>query len=78
MFLSILKNKSLDGTKVLGNQGITYRTFKETLVHLKKQKIMNMTGDFEEIDDLGKKAKKATQGNQQPLFLTILVETLLN
>ena len=62
LFLSILKNKSLDGTKVLGNQGITYRTFKETLVHLKKQKIMNMTGDFEEIDDLGKKARKATQG----------------
>ena len=30
LFLSILKNKSLDGTKVLGNQGITYRTFKET------------------------------------------------
>jgi ATP-dependent Clp protease ATP-binding subunit ClpC len=62
LFLSILKNKSLDGTKVLGNQGITYRTFKETLLHLKKQKIMNMTGDFEEIDDLGKKAKKAAQG----------------
>ena len=62
LFLSILKNKSLEGTKVLGNQGITYRTFKETLVHLKKQKIMNMTGDFEEIDDLGKKAKKAAQG----------------
>lgn len=62
LFLSILKNKSLEGTKVLGNQGITYRTFKETLLHLKKQKIMNMTGDFEEIDDLGKKAKKAAQG----------------
>ena len=62
LFLSILKNKSLEGTKVLGNQGITYRTFKETLVHLKKQKIMNMTGDFEEIDDLGKKAKKVAQG----------------
>jgi len=62
LFLSILKNKSLEGTKVLGNQGITYRTFKETLVHLKKQKIMNMTGDFEEIDDLGKKAKRAAQG----------------
>ena len=62
LFLSILKNKSLDGTKVLGNQGITYRTFKETLVYLNKQKIMNMTGDFEEIDDFGKKAKKVTQG----------------
>lgn len=62
LFLSILKNRSLDGTKVLGNQGITYRTFKETLLNLKQQKINNMTGDFEEIDDLGKKAKKATQG----------------
>lgn len=60
--LSILKNRTLDGTKVLGNQGITYRTFKETLVHLKEQKIMNMTGDFEELDDFGKKAKKASQG----------------
>lgn len=62
MVLSILKNRTLDGTKVLGNQGITYRTFKETLVHLKEQKIMNMTGDFEELDDFGKKAKKASQG----------------
>ena len=62
LFLSILKNKTLDVTKVLGNQGITYRTFKETLVNLKKQKLMNMTGDFEELDDFGKKAKKATQG----------------
>ena len=62
LFLSILKNKTLDGTKVLGNQGITYRTFKETLLHLKQQKIMNMTGDFEEMDDFNKKAKKATQG----------------
>ena len=62
LFLSILKNKTLDVTKVLGNQGITYRTFKETLVNLKKQKLMSMTGDFEELDDLGKKAKKATQG----------------
>ena len=62
LVLSILKNKTLDGTKVLGNQGITYRTFKETLVHLKEQKIVNMTGEFEELDDFGKKAKKASQG----------------
>jgi ATP-dependent Clp protease ATP-binding subunit ClpC len=60
--LSILKNRTLDGTKVLGNQGITYRTFKETLLNLKEQKIINMTGDFEEIEDYGKKAKKASQG----------------
>jgi ATP-dependent Clp protease ATP-binding subunit ClpC len=62
LVLSILKNKSLDVTKILGNQGITYRTFRETLLHLKQQKIKSMTGDFDELDDLGKKAKKATQG----------------
>lgn len=62
LVLSILKNRSLDGTKVLGNQGITYRTFRETLLNLKEQKTINMTGDFEELDDYGKKAKKASQG----------------
>ena len=63
LMLAILKNRSLDGTKVLGNQGITYRTFKETLLYLKQQKInMNMSGDFEELDDYSKKAKKASQG----------------
>ena len=62
LVLSILKNKTLDGTKVLGNQGITYRTFRETLLNLKEQKITNMTGDFEELDDFNKKAKKASQG----------------
>jgi len=60
--LAILKNKTLDVTKVLGNQGITYKTFRETLLNLKKETIMNTTGDFDEIDDLGKKQKKMTQG----------------
>ena len=45
LVLSILKNKTLDGTKVLGNQGITYRTFRETLLNLKEQKITNMTAN---------------------------------
>jgi len=61
--LAILKNRSLDGTKVLGNHGITYRTFKKTLLHLKEQKIINnMAGEYDEMDDYSRKAKKATQG----------------
>jgi ATP-dependent Clp protease ATP-binding subunit ClpC len=60
--LAILKNKTLDVTKVLGTQGITYKTFKETLLNLKKETIMNTSGDFEEMDELGKKQKKMTQG----------------
>jgi ATP-dependent Clp protease ATP-binding subunit ClpC len=62
LFLSILKNKNLDVTKFLGSFGITYRTFKETLLNLKTQKTINMTGEYEEMDDLGKKSKKITQG----------------
>ena len=62
LFLAILKNKTLDCTKVLGNQGITYNTFKETLLNLKKQKTMGMTEDFEEMDEFNKKVKKAAQG----------------
>lgn len=61
LFLAILKNKTLDVTKVLGNQGITYKTFRETLLNLKKEKIMNTTGDFDEIDDSGKKQKRNPQ-----------------
>lgn len=60
--LAILKNKSLEITKLLGNQGITYKTFRETLLNIKKEKIMNTAGDFDELDDLSKKQKKATQG----------------
>ena len=60
--LAMLKNKTLDITKVLGNQGITYKTFRETLLNIKKEKIMNTAGDFEELDDLNKKQKKMTQG----------------
>jgi ATP-dependent Clp protease ATP-binding subunit ClpC len=57
IFLAILKNRSLDGTRVLGNQGITYNTFKETLLEIKKE-TMSMA-EFEDMDDdnFGKKTK---------------------
>jgi len=46
--LAILKNKTLDVTKVLGNQGITYKTFRETLLNLKKEKIIFYMFPFSE------------------------------
>lgn len=61
ILLSILKNKSLDGTKVLGFQGITYKTVKETLKQIKKETTMSVTGDYEETDNLkGKKPSSNT------------------
>jgi ATP-dependent Clp protease ATP-binding subunit ClpC len=61
LFLAILKNKTLEGTRVLGNKGITYKTFKETLIQIKTEN-MSMTGDFDELDDdFGKKMKKNTK-----------------
>ena len=62
VFLAILKNKSLNGTKVLGNKGITYKTFKETLLETKQEINMSMTDGFEEMDDnFGKKTKKTSK-----------------
>lgn len=59
VFLSILRNESLDGTRVLGNKGITYKTFRETLLQTKKEIESMMTGDYDENEeDFGKKLKK--------------------
>jgi|TARA_R110000803_G_scaffold92768_1_gene160278 ATP-dependent Clp protease ATP-binding subunit ClpC len=47
--LSLLKNKSLDGTKVLIHQDITYKNFNKKLKETKKQKNMSgITDDFNE------------------------------
>jgi len=66
--LAILKNKTLDVTKVLGNQGITYKTFRETLLNLKKEKIMNTTGDFDEIDETKKNKKTNHSRSATPIL----------
>jgi ATP-dependent Clp protease ATP-binding subunit ClpC len=62
IFLAILKNQSLEGTRVLGNKGITYRTFKETLLETKQEINMSMTDGYDEMDDdFGKKMKKSSK-----------------
>ena len=52
LLLSLLKNKTLDCSKVLFLQGITYKTVKSTLIELKKENDMSgITDDFNERGD---------------------------
>jgi ATP-dependent Clp protease ATP-binding subunit ClpC len=69
VFLAILKNRSLEGTRVLGNKGITYKTFKETLLEI-KQENMSMTGDFdnEMDDDFSRKMKSKSPKSTTPIL----------
>jgi len=68
IFLSILKNRSLEGTRVLGNQGITYNTFKETLIEIKEE-TMSMA-EYEDMDDdnFSKKMKNKTSKSKTPIL----------
>ncbi|MHA2403698.1 MAG: ATP-dependent Clp protease ATP-binding subunit, partial [Candidatus Kariarchaeaceae archaeon] len=59
LMLAILKNKTLDGTRLLGNQGITYKTFKKTLSQIKNEISMSMTGEY---DDMGGLKSSKTKG----------------
>ena len=64
IFLAILKNRTLEGTKVLGSRGITYKTFKDTLLKFKEETTMSMTDGYDEMDDdFGKKIKKSEKSN---------------
>ena len=57
LMLSILKEKELDCTKVLFNQGLDYRVFKKKITEIKKQINMNIADDNDEMDNLkGKKS----------------------
>jgi len=68
LFLAILKNRTLDGTRVLGNQGVTYNTFKETLLEIKKE-TMNTDG-YDEMDneDFSKKVKSKSGKSTTPIL----------
>jgi ATP-dependent Clp protease ATP-binding subunit ClpC len=67
VFLSILKNRTLEGTRVLGNQGITYNTFKETLIEIKEE-TMSMA-EYEDMDDdFAKKSKSKTSKSKTPIL----------
>jgi ATP-dependent Clp protease ATP-binding subunit ClpC len=66
LMLAILKDRELDCTKVLNNQGIDYNSFKNTLLEIKKEINMSMTDDFEEVG--GVKGKKSSTKSDTPIL----------
>ena len=66
LMLSILRDKEIDCVKVLNNQNIDYKIFKDKLVQIKKQINMSMTDDFEEIG--GSKIKKNNGKSTTPIL----------
>lgn len=69
IFLSILRVKSLEITKMLGNRGITHKTFKQTLLEIKQEKNMSMTDGYDEMDDdFQKKMKNKSPKSSTPIL----------
>lgn len=66
IMLSILKNKTIGGTRILGQHGITYKTFKKTLKQIKKEINMNITGDYDETS--GPKSTKSLGKTNTPVL----------
>jgi ATP-dependent Clp protease ATP-binding subunit ClpC len=66
LMLSILRDREIDCVKVLHNQNIDYKNFKDKLVQIKKQINMSMTDDFEEIG--GSKIKKNNGKSTTPIL----------
>lgn len=67
LMLAILKNKSLDCTKVLINQGVDYKSFKNTLLEIKKEINMGITDDYDEMENL--KGKSSTSNKSKTPIL---------
>jgi ATP-dependent Clp protease ATP-binding subunit ClpC len=66
IMLSILKNKTIISTRILGQHGITYKTFKNTLSQLKTEINMSITGDYDEIG--GGKSTKTNGKSRTPIL----------
>jgi len=66
IMLAILKNRTLDGTRLLGQQGITYKTFKRTLSQIKNEINMSITGDYDEMG--GAKSSKTKGKSSTPVL----------
>jgi ATP-dependent Clp protease ATP-binding subunit ClpC len=62
ILLSILSNRTLTITKIMSTLGITYKTFKETLLTIKKEISMSITGDFDEIENQKQTKSKSKTG----------------
>lgn len=66
LMLAILKDRELDCTKVLNNQGIDYKNFKNTLLEIKREINMSMTEDFDDVG--GFKGKKNNPKSKTPIL----------
>jgi ATP-dependent Clp protease ATP-binding subunit ClpC len=66
LMLSLLKIKELDCTKVLFLQGITYKTFKETLKQIQKE--INMSGIADDYNEGMKDSKKPKSKSSTPVL----------
>ena len=66
LMLAILKDRELDCTKVLTNQGVNYKSFKETLLEIKKEINMSITDDYGDMDNL--KGKKTGSKSNTPIL----------
>jgi ATP-dependent Clp protease ATP-binding subunit ClpC len=66
LLLSILKNKTLNCSKVLFLQGITYKTYKRTLTQIKKE--INMSGIAGDYNDGATEGKKTTSKSKTPVL----------
>jgi ATP-dependent Clp protease ATP-binding subunit ClpC len=66
LMLSILKNKTLDCSKVFFLQGITYKTFKETLKQIKKE--INMSGIADDYNEGSRDSNKSSSRSKTPVL----------
>ena len=66
LMLAILKDKELDCTKVLKNQGIDYKNFKNTLLEIKKEINMGITEDYDDMERI--KGKRTGEKSATPIL----------
>jgi ATP-dependent Clp protease ATP-binding subunit ClpC len=66
LMLAILKDKEIDSTKVLLNQGLDYKSFKNKIIEIKNKINMNITDGNEEME--GFKGKKSNGKSTTPIL----------
>lgn len=66
LLLSLLKNRSLDCSKILFLQGITYKTVKSTLIEIKKEN--DMSGIADEFNERSESKGKSNSKSSTPIL----------
>lgn len=68
LMLALLKNKNLDCTKFLLNQGLNYEKFKVVLLETKKEVNMNTSEDFEGMENLRGSNRGRSSKSKTPIL----------